>query len=433
MIFNEKGKISFVKAGFVGGLVVCLLFFVACLGSIIEKNDMGYYRINQSITGVMSIKQSTGYYAQNFATVTKYKVSDVLYFSKHKIDGGDNAYTQPVTVTFNGNSKADISGVLTYRLPKTDTLQLKIHEDYRSGLGLKDALIRQYVSEVLIQTAPLMTAEEAYAPRKTEFKQIAQQQLIQGIFKKQTRTITINETYFNEKGEKKTQHKKVKIVELVLNDVGLPIIETPSPLEKYGIQVINFALKDFDFDDKTEELIAKKKESEMQKVLSETDAQRAQQDAIRVIAEGKKRFAEAEANANVEKVTATISAEKSKAVAELKAQQDFNVARLEAEKKLEVAKLGKQAAEEDAKAALIKGQADARVAKLKVAAGLTPREKAEFEMRTAIGVAEQLSNTKFPNTMIVSGGNSGKALSPIEVVGLEATINLADKFNKKTK
>lgn len=72
-------------------------------------------------------------------------------------------------------------------------------------------------------------------------------------------------------------------------------------------------------------------------------------------------------------------------------------------------------------------------AKLKVQAGLTPRERAEIEMKTRIGIAAELAKTKFPQQLIIGGGN-GSPTNPFDAVGLEAFIRINEKISKtKTK
>lgn len=63
-------------------------------------------------------------------------------------------------------------------------------------------------------------------------------------------------------------------------------------------------------------------------------------------------------------------------------------------------------------------------------AGLTPQERAEYQMKTAIGVAEKLSNVKFPGMMIIGGdsGKGGQALNPFDAVGLESFMRINDKM-----
>ena len=63
-----------------------------------------------------------------------------------------------------------------------------------------------------------------------------------------------------------------------------------------------------------------------------------------------------------------------------------------------------------------------------------PREKAEFRMKTAIGVAEKLSETKFPSTMILGGGGKGgSSITPIDALGYKSMMDIVNKMNKNSK
>lgn len=66
------------------------------------------------------------------------------------------------------------------------------------------------------------------------------------------------------------------------------------------------------------------------------------------------------------------------------------------------------------KIAIEKVKADAESYKNKklVLAGLTPQEKAQIEKETAIGVAAELSQIQFPQTMIIGGSEGGS--TPLE-------------------
>lgn len=137
------------------------------------------------------------------------------------------------------------------------------------------------------------------------------------------------------------------------------------------------------------------------------------QDAITTSEQGRARVAKAEADALVEKKTAVINAER----------------------ETEVKKQEKLQAEQQAKADIVQGEAAAQVAKLKVAAGLTPLERATIAKETAIGVAGELAKVKFPNMMIIGGeGKNGNAVNPFDAVGLESFMRLNKEMsNTKTQ
>ena len=49
-------------------------------------------------------------------------------------------------------------------------------------------------------------------------------------------------------------------------------------------------------------------------------------------------------------------------------------------------------------------------------------------MKTKIGIATAISKTKFPTTMITSGGGkNGGSMSPIDIVALNQMMDLAER------
>ena len=131
----------------------------------------------------------------------------------------------------------------------------------------------------------------------------------------------------------------------------------------------------------------------------------AQQNAIKGEEEGKAAAAKAK-----------WEQEKTKAVEVTKAEQEREVSRLAAEK-----------AEFDKKKIIAEGQAEAEAARLKVAAGLSPAERAEWDYKTKVGVAEALSKTKWPT--VVMSGNSGQNTA-MDVIALKQMTDPVDKMSK---
>ena len=126
-------------------------------------------------------------------------------------------------------------------------------------------------------------------------------------------------------------------------------------------------------------------------------------------AEGSAKIAQAKAEAEVQKMTEVV----------------------EALKRAEVAKLEAQKATYEAQKIKAEGEAQAYAARLKVQAGLTPLEKATIEKETKIGIAAELAKVKFPERMIVAGGNgNGHSPNPFDAVGLKALYELSDQMSK---
>lgn len=392
----------------IGGSIVALVLVImlATVGrQILETNNAGYYQIKQAaVTGTMEVIGNPGTYYQGFANITTYQISDVYYFSKIADDGAGVSDADPIKVRFNDGGTAEISGMIKFRLPSDPEKRLKLHQDFKNFEAIKHDLMRQVVTEALMQTAPLMRAEDSYSTRRSEFTDIAEDQITLGIF----------ETISKEFKEKDADGNEFIVAEVNVkkDEKNQPLIRKVSPLQQYGIEVIQFVIKDIDFDQTIDSLIAKKKEAEQQKVVARANAEKAKQDAITAREQGAARIAVEKANQEVEKI------------------KEVTIA----QKEFEVAKLNKQKATEEAAADIVKGKALAEINRLKVQAGLTPLERATLDKETRIGIAAELAKVTLPTTMIIGGGGNGSGpLNPFDAVGLESFMRINEKMSGQSK
>jgi len=367
---------------------VALAAVVACLllaGELFETNDAGYVQVKQEAgTGTMSVRLEPGVYLRMFSTINTYKISDAYSFDKD----------ETINARFNDASTADISGQIKFRLPLDEQKLLLINQDFRSYSAVEEQLIRQVVASAVKQTASLFGSEEAYSTRRADFVTLVNQQVQNGLY-----ATTYAETV-------DTAGMVVRTTAIKMDKNGNPIVAEQSALKHYGIDVVQFVINDINFDDKTKELIAKRKEADQEKIVAKAKAERAQQDALTAKAQGDANVATATAEANVKKATAVIAAEQEKEVAAQKALQ----------------------AEQEKIAIVAKGEAEARAAQLKVAAGLTPLDRANIEKDTKVEIAKALATVKFPERMIISGGGSNGGANPFEALGLNAMYDLSNKM-----
>lgn len=365
-------------------------FMIGCAPMLWETNIYGNYQIKQAAgSGKITVRNNAGLYWQGFGDIETYPISEDIDFEE-----------SGMKVRFNDGSIAPVKGTVKFRLSLNEEKQKILHRDYGNFENVKRDLIQKNVAEALSQAATLMAAEDSYSTRRAEFADAAKSQLEKGIFK----TTSKLEDAIDENG---TKFRKLNI-SIARDKDGNPIIQKPSLLNDYGIEILQFVVNDFDYDPKVQELIDKKKEANQMKVVSTANAEKAKQDAITAEEQGKARVAEAKANAEVEKITAVVEAEKRADVAKLQALQ----AKYEAEK---IAEMGK---------------AEAEVARQKVAAGLTPLEKATLEKETAIGIAKEIANVKFPETMVISGGGREGNVSPWDAVGLNQMMEITTKIKE---
>lgn len=412
------------------GVLILLGVFA---GKMVGYKQSTELLVKQSPFGTLSCVDGQGLYFKGFASIYKYDLAKSFYFnsSTEKVDGhgweGVEDDEDDISVTLSRNANADISGYLMYELPTDCDKLIELHKNQRSDKGIKHNLVRNAVLSAVRKTAPLFTAEEAKVTKIAEFRRLAEDQLVEGEY------LTTIEVLKEKAGEdevdstgkvvKKAEVQEYRVTKLKLDKDGHRIITKKSPITQYGIVVKQLEIQNVKLDPKAQQQLDIVKEREMQRVANATAAETAKQKAITAKAEGDARIAEAKATQEVQKMTEVTMAEKEKAVAILNAEREKEVARLEALKAIEVAK--KIKAEKEA---------EAQANRALVAAGLTPQERAEWEYKTKVGVAEALAKSSHPlvpEIMMTGGDGKNGANNAMDAVGLNMLMDLTTKLSNK--
>ena len=385
---------------------IIALAFVFSIGSIGEDVKNEQIVVNQyPFTGKLEYWTTPGFKWQWFGKTTHYFKTNQLWFGSDNEDG--DRMGNPIPVIFNDASDGLIYGSLRVKLPTDVTYLSRIQTDYNGMDRLMQDLVRPTVNKVIYASGPLMSAFESYAEKKNDLIEYITDQLNNGVYKTTVKTI---ESVDPITGEKKT----VKVAALIPdeNAPGGYKRSEVSPFSYYGLEIGQVAVSKIDYSDKVKAQIAQQQEANMMVQTSKAKTLAAQQEAIRAEEAGKAAAMEAK-----------WQQEKIKAVEVTKAEQEFEVARLAALK-----------AKEDAKRIEAQGLAEAAAAKAKVAAGLTPLEKATIEKETAIGIAQALADSKvrWVPEIIVSG-DGGNGNNAMDAVGLNMMMDIVKKMNSEKK
>lgn len=267
-------------------------------------------------------------------------------------------------------------------------------------------LIKPTLYKVVTSCGPLMSSLESVSETRTDLIAYITDQLNNGVYK----TVVIRDSVTNEITGEKEMRAKAQIVADTNSPSGYKRQET-SPFSQYGITCGLVSILDIKYDGATQSQIDAQKQANLAVITSKTKSLEAIQRTVQITEEGR---AAAE--------RAKWEQEKEKAVAVTKAQQEFEVAELEAKKAKQVA-LKVQA----------EGEAKAAANRALVSAGLTPAERAEWDYKTAVGVAQALAESKVswvPSVMFGGGSSSNSAM---DAVGLKMLLDITKSLEKTSK
>ncbi len=196
---------------------------------------------------------------------------------------------------------------------------------------------------------------------------------------------------------KSSKQKKFRIKR---NGDGTIIRDNSNTLKQYGLKIYQAQVTGIDWETSFDERLDLQKNEVAQTQLEKQQAEREYYRAKKEVAKGESEKAKERARLEKIQIQQTIEAETEAKVA------GFNL--IKEKKQFEV---------EQYKAKSKKVAADAMYyenSKL-VSAGLTPQEKAEWNYKTAVGVAEQIKDLRLPQTYIEGSknGNDGNLLQSL--------------------
>jgi hypothetical protein len=387
-------------AGIFMGLAVLIL--LASVGKFIELVDTDKTVVCQHLNGKLNYWTDPGPYMQWWGDVVSYDKTSQLWFSDSDGEGGEGDVDLGIPIIFNDAGNGKINGSLRVVLPVGDDKLYKIRTSFPSMKSLMYDLVRPAVVKVVYASGTLMSSFESYAEKKTDLIFYINDQLEYGVYK----TRIVETVTQDELDPSKT--KTVRVASLIENPTAPGGYERQekSPLTEYGITADNLSISSINYEDKILNQIADQQKARMNLLTAQAQAAEAKQQAIRAEEQGK-------ANA----MTAKWEQEKVKAVEVTRAEQEFQVAQFQSKKAKEVAEKVIQ-----------EGRAEAEANKAKVAAGLTPQERAEWEYKTRVGVAEAISKLKLPT--VIMGGGQGQGNNAMDIISLKFATDLAEKLSK---
>ena len=325
----------------IASAAIAALFVLIVVGilwsGMIGHNDNQNWQVCQSINGKVSVIDTAGYYFKGFATVWTYPRSIQAYYSESAKEGGPQ--DDSIKATFNDGGTAQISSFVKIQLPTTEAERILLHQDFNANTANVLDAVRSHLTNCIKSTGPMMSASENQASRKSEFNQVVEEQLTQGLFEMRRTEVELKDVseaaQVGPDGKPIAAEKKAHVMatEVVLGDNGKPVIVQPSPLARYKIAILQFSVTDTKYDEKTLEQFAAKKDSYLKAEQAKAERQQEYQQRLMVTEKGLRQVAEITAEENQKKARALIQANQAAEVAVITKTQAVTAA----EQKVEVA------------------------------------------------------------------------------------------------
>lgn len=387
---------------------VSAVVFISISGMLLEDADKSKnYVCQMPFTGNYRVWTDGGLQWQGGGTVREYsKTSQIEFTELEKNEEGyvSSGENPAASTTFNDKGRGFIIGSFRVVIPNDEQNMMKIQRDFGSEKALINNLVRPTLYKVVTSCGPLMSSLESVSETRTDLIHYITDQLNNGVYKTRSRKVeVVNEI---------TGETEVRTQAEIITDTNAPggyKRQENSPFSQYGITCGLVSITDIKYDKATQSQIDAQKQANLAVITAKTQATKAMQDAITIEEKGK-----------AEAAQARWEQEKLKAVAVTKAEQEKEVSRLAAEK-----------AKFDKEKIIAQGQAEAEANRLKVQAGLTPQEKAEWDYKTAVGIAEALSNSKVQWVPQVIMGNGTNGNSAMDAVGLKMLLDVSNSIKDK--
>lgn len=392
-------ELSLKKITLIALSVVALILLISYSGKMFEEVEAGEIVVIQHpLSGELDVITTPGTYSQYLGKATHYKRRTQIWFSKNS--GQGDTVDQSIKVRFNDGGHAQISGSASMELPLDVKAITALHSNFGSQEAIEHELVKTVLQKAVFMSGPLMSSKESYAEKRNELINYIEDQASHGVYKTIQRDDKTFDVFTN-------AEKVITVVEIQKDAKGGFARVEKSPIQRYNVTLSNLSINGVDYDKAVEAQIKQQQQLVMQVQTAIANAKKSEQDALTSEQKGK---ADAAAAKWAQEVI------KAKLVTE-------------AQQRKEVAALQAQAAELEAKKTRIDADAEAYKNSKLVSAGLSPIDRAEYEMKTKIEVAKALSNITFPSTYMTGQGGNGKESMLEAILG----ANMLQQLNAPKK
>jgi len=327
-------------------------------------------------------------------------IADKVTFQSASGREGGKEIFPGIGITFIDRVGAAVRVSVRMKMPEDPETFRALAESFRNPQNLINNTLIPTIKEQISNTGYMFAAQDYISGAATDFRQAVDDQLKYGGYS--TQRIEFNDTIYSaiqESGPRSIReiNTRYKIIRKVDKDGVL--IRIPHEITKNKVMVTQVIVDDVYPEPAFKERLEAQRDISAQKRIEMEKIETAKAEQQRIIVEGERDKAKERVDQEREQVKQLIAIEtqlKQETTRKQLAEIALQTARLESEQNL------------------VRERAQAEANRLKVAAGLTPQERAQIQKEIAIGVAEKISAMQLPQVYIEGGAEGKNNLGLIE-------------------
>ncbi|MFY0685677.1 MAG: hypothetical protein JXQ90_00855 [Cyclobacteriaceae bacterium] len=408
LMFTKKISISIASAGLVVAMLPYLFFW----------SEPGYQYFLVYPTGGTDVVMTQGVKFRGLAKVVPWqKYIDIKVVDKQQREGlrEIEGIMDPIPIRFIDQVTATVKISGRFQLPADAESFINLAIKYRTMDNLVQNTLIPTIREQTNNTGYMYAAQDYISGEAQSFRQTLDEQLKDGAYAviKIENKDTVFEDIQHEVARRAIKEIQTSYtVEKVLEN-GLPK-RIPHELTENNVIVSQVIVDDVVLEPTFKQRLEAQRDESAKRQIEQQKVETAKAAQSRIIAEGERDKSAERVNQEKEQVKQLIAIETK--LKQEKTNKELAAIALETER---------------LKSQQRKVAADAMAyenAKL-VSAGLTPQERAEWQYKTSVGVAEQISKLQFPSTMIIGGEDGGG--TPLEsLIGAAMAKQLTTKSSQ---
>lgn len=300
-----------------------------------------------------------------------------------------------IAITFIDRVGAAVRVSVRMKMPEDPERFRLVAESFRIPQNLIYNTLIPTIKEQISNTGYMYAAQDYISGAATDFRQAVDDQLKYGGYS--TERKEYNDTVYTaiqNTGPRSIKEINTRYKIIRKTDEHGKLIRIPHEITKNNIAVTQVIVDEVYPEPAFKQRLEAQRDISAQKRIEMEKIETAKAEQQRIIAEGERDKAKERVDKEKEQVGQLIAIE-----TQLKQEST----------KKQLAEIALQTARLEADQMLVRERAQAEANRLKVAAGLTPQEKAQIQKDIAIGVSQNLANMKLPQVYIDGMSKDGKS------------------------